>query len=253
MTELTDHVERAVRPVRASRARKRRMRQELLAHLSAAFEEERIRIGDERLALARAVGRFGDAAELTRELQASVPWLESALFFDFPRADWFDRRATAALHGTGRTPWRDAVLLAGLLAAMTFVLLVLLPLIEVAGGKDWSAARLPWDVTAVLTGLAFVSGLLCVGYIRAVAGRPGAAALVRAATWGAAAVLWGAAMVPALALAKPDGPLWVGPLRPPGWTVGWAVGTWVFLVALAVVSRSVDAREPGPAAVPAAG
>lgn len=241
MTELTEAVERAVRPVWARRGRKRRMRRELLTHLTAAYEEERARLGDDRLALNRALARFGDPSELTRELQASVPRWERVLFTT-AGSERFDRRAKAALYGTGATPRRDAVLLAGLLAGLTVAMLVLLPLVEVAGGKEWSAAFVPWDVMAVLTGHAFVSGLLCVGYIRAV-GRPGAASLARAAAWGAAAVLWGAAMVPALAVAKPDDPLWVGLLRSPGRIVVAAAGSWVFLVALAVVSRYVDARE----------
>ena len=40
LRELKIVVERAVRPVRATIARKRRMREELLAHLMAIFEEE---------------------------------------------------------------------------------------------------------------------------------------------------------------------------------------------------------------------
>jgi hypothetical protein len=247
MTELTEAVDRVVRPVWARTTRKRRMRQELLAHLRAAYEEERTRLGDDRLALTQALARFGDPAELTRELQAAVPWWERVLFAR-AGSDRFDRRFKAAFCGTGEAPRRDAVLLAGLLAGLTFAMLVLLPLVNVAGGKEWSAAFVPWDEMAVLTGHAFVSGLMCVGYIRAVAGRPGTMSLVRAAAWGAAAVLWGAAIVPALAAAKPDDPLWVGLLRSPGRIVVAAAGSWVFLIALAVVSRYVDAREKRDAA-----
>jgi hypothetical protein len=241
MTELTQHLDRVVQPVRAGRSRKRRMRQELLGHLTAAYEEERARLGDDRLALNQALARFGDPAELTRELQASVPWWERVLFADFG-SPWLERRVKELFHGTGRAPRRDAVLLAALLAGLTFAMLVLLPLVEVAAGKDWSAAFVPWDVMAVLTVHAFVSGWLCVGYIRAV-GRPGGASVARAAAWGAAAVLWGAALVPALAVAKPDDPLWAGLLRSPGRIVVAAAGSWVFLVVLAAVSRYVDAWE----------
>jgi len=66
-------VERAVRPVRATMVRKRRMREELLAHLTAIFEEEAARLGDEQAALERAAERFGDPAELAAELQQSAP------------------------------------------------------------------------------------------------------------------------------------------------------------------------------------
>src|SRR5262245_38792709 len=76
LTGLKMLVERAVRPVRASVVRKRKMREELLAHVSAVFAQERDRLGDGAAALARARERFGDPAELTRDLQGSVPWLD---------------------------------------------------------------------------------------------------------------------------------------------------------------------------------
>lgn len=72
LTELKIVVERAVRPVWATMARKRTMREELLAHLVAIFEEDIERLGDERAALERAKQRFGDPKELTRELQQVV-------------------------------------------------------------------------------------------------------------------------------------------------------------------------------------
>src|SRR5262249_37101154 len=77
LTQLKIIVERAVRPVRASTFRKRKMREELLAHVSDVFEEES-KLGDGRAALARTQERFGQPAELTGQLQASVP-----------RSDWF--------------------------------------------------------------------------------------------------------------------------------------------------------------------
>jgi hypothetical protein len=72
-TRLKIMVERAVRPVPASAARKRNMREELLAHVTAAFEEEVARAGDERAALGRTEQRFGDPGELASQLQQSVP------------------------------------------------------------------------------------------------------------------------------------------------------------------------------------
>jgi ATP-dependent Clp protease ATP-binding subunit ClpC len=72
LTHLKILVERAVRPVRASIARKRKMREELLAHVSAVFEEE-IKSGDDTAALARTEQRFGVPSELTRQLQSTVP------------------------------------------------------------------------------------------------------------------------------------------------------------------------------------
>jgi ATP-dependent Clp protease ATP-binding subunit ClpC len=69
-------VERAVRPVVANIHRKRRMRDEMLSHLSAIFDEELARSGDPVKAVNAAAQRFGDPSELTAELQATVPKLE---------------------------------------------------------------------------------------------------------------------------------------------------------------------------------
>ena len=52
------------------------MREELLAHVSAAFEEELATLGDEAAALNRTAERFGDPVELTTQLQSSVPFLD---------------------------------------------------------------------------------------------------------------------------------------------------------------------------------
>lgn len=73
LKELKIVVERAVRPVGATMTRKRRMREELLAHLMAIFDEEAERLGDEQAALERAKQRFGDPGELTTQLQQAVP------------------------------------------------------------------------------------------------------------------------------------------------------------------------------------
>lgn len=73
LKELKTVVERAVRPIRATLARKRRMREELLAHLMAVFDEEAARCGDEQAALEQAKQRFGDPKELAGQLQQSVP------------------------------------------------------------------------------------------------------------------------------------------------------------------------------------
>lgn len=71
---LMKQVERAVRPVRAGRRRKLAMREELLAHLTALYEEERDKLADDAAALAAAFDRFGDPPELTAELDASLGW-----------------------------------------------------------------------------------------------------------------------------------------------------------------------------------
>jgi hypothetical protein len=80
LTQLKIIVERAVRPVRASLNRKRAMREELLAHVCSVFEQELARLADGPGALARTQERFGQAAELTEQLQTSVA-----------TSDWLDR------------------------------------------------------------------------------------------------------------------------------------------------------------------
>lgn len=78
--QLKRQVERAVRPVRAGRVRKLQMREELLAHLTALYEEER-QTADDAAALAAALTRFGDPAELTRELDRSVGTNERCTYY----------------------------------------------------------------------------------------------------------------------------------------------------------------------------
>ncbi len=73
LKELKVVVERTVRPVRATMARKRKMREELLAHLVSIFEEAARSLGDEQAALTQAKRRFGDPGELTTQLQQAVP------------------------------------------------------------------------------------------------------------------------------------------------------------------------------------
>jgi hypothetical protein len=57
-------------------SRKRKMREELLAHVTAVFEEEHVQLGAEGVALERTKRRFGDPATLTCQLQEAVPQLE---------------------------------------------------------------------------------------------------------------------------------------------------------------------------------
>jgi ATP-dependent Clp protease ATP-binding subunit ClpC len=81
LIQLKILIERAVRPVRASLSHKRKVREELLAHVSAVFEEEAGRAGDDRLALEQTAQRFGNPAELTGQLQESVPANDRMLRF----------------------------------------------------------------------------------------------------------------------------------------------------------------------------
>ena len=71
--QLKTIVERAVRPVRASNSRKREMREELLAHVSNVFDEEMSRLHEEATALEQTARRFGNPADVTSQLQESMP------------------------------------------------------------------------------------------------------------------------------------------------------------------------------------
>lgn len=69
-------VHRAVHPVWASALRKHAIREELLAHVGAVFEEELERLDDEQAALCQTRLRFGVVEEVRSELQSSIPFLE---------------------------------------------------------------------------------------------------------------------------------------------------------------------------------
>lgn len=80
MKALRLHVERIVRPIRASPRRKDRMREELLAHLMRLYDEQLARTNNPESAVAEAIRRFGDASSLKHELQGTVHWLERWAF-----------------------------------------------------------------------------------------------------------------------------------------------------------------------------
>lgn len=84
MKELMIHVERIVRPLRGD-VSKLRMRRELLAHLQAAYDQERGAGRSHEEAVAEAKRRLGDPAALAAELQASMPWYETIGTTPFPR------------------------------------------------------------------------------------------------------------------------------------------------------------------------
>jgi ClpA/ClpB-like protein len=81
-------VERTVRPVRASATRKRKMREELLAHLTGIYEEELNRSDSPTVALQAAARRFGDPASLTSELNSALPFAERVSHFIDRSVGW---------------------------------------------------------------------------------------------------------------------------------------------------------------------
>jgi hypothetical protein len=143
LTQLKVLVERAVRPVRASGGRRRRMREELLAHVSGVFEEEAVRLGDDQAALARTAERFGDPAALTGQLQEAVPI-----------SDAIDRFADRLWFRPGESTLRRAVRYV-LVVDLYVVLLMLVPVGFVLWA-DWPAGVLLYGGSALVTVSAFV-------------------------------------------------------------------------------------------------
>ena len=180
LMQLKVIVERAVRPVRASVFRKRKMREELLAHVSGVYEEE-ARLGDEPAALARTQERFGQAAELTGQLQVSVP-----------RGDDINRFAENLVGcGSGESALRLAAQAAAAVGAVSSVLLGIAILIYglLGQGSEWlTVARVP-SLLAPLLGafFAFCGTLLYHGMRQALFGPVGRswlrAGLIAAAAW----------------------------------------------------------------------
>ena len=147
LTGLKILVERVVRPVRASTSRKGKMREELLAHVVGVFEEEAARLGDERAALERTALRFGNPAEVTSQLQESVPARDAV------RRYWEGR--------PGEPAWRTAIRFAWVSGTFALVVaaFVLAPCtVGLVGG--WSPEALILSLCAVLTIPAWLSGLV---------------------------------------------------------------------------------------------
>lgn len=105
-------VEQTVRPLRASTPRKRKIREELLAHLSAIYDEEQSRAGNPAAALQAATKRFGEPHELACELQSALPLHERLSHFI---ERWFAWRAPESL---ARYAFRQATLTLGVLAVV---------------------------------------------------------------------------------------------------------------------------------------
>jgi hypothetical protein len=209
------------------------MRQELLAHLTNLVEEEKARGGDEREALARALQRFGDPAGLSRELQASVPRLEQ----------WLGQLANGFLRRPGESGLRHGARLAALGAAIMFVGLNLLQLVFAlvffAAGEKWSDSWVGLAVQGVIAVYVFLSVLLRHGVFRELAGRPGAASLLRAAAYGVGAMLAGVALVAGSYVAQPENPLWEFILRYPGNPLALSTGACFACMPLAVALAAV--------------
>ena len=167
LTQLKIIVERAVRPVRATTSRKRKMREELLAHVTAVFEEE-AKVHEESVALARMAARFGDVGELTGQLQAAVPASDALAY------------AMESFVGIGmrepvwRRAWRYAVVI-GMFCACLLVASILVSGLVTGSWGEWvTLARLPSILVPVwMATLIFVATFLEHGMRQALFGPGG--------------------------------------------------------------------------------
>jgi hypothetical protein len=165
LTELKIVVERAVRPVRATIARKHTMREELLAHLVAIFEEELQKLGDEQAALVAARSRFGDPKALTPELQQVVS-----------RYDRFDCGIEHYVHFRA---CESALRHAARIAAMPYIWLAIMVLLALPilliRGRQYEIGRMMFALLAasvVVSAMALVLTLLIHGLRRALFCQP---------------------------------------------------------------------------------
>jgi hypothetical protein len=149
LTLLKIIVERAVRPVRASASRKGKMREELLAHVVGVFQEEWAKLGDERAAVERTTLRFGNPAEVTRQLQESVPARDAV------RRYWEGR--------PGEPAWRTAIRVAwvsGTFALVVSGFILAIASFTVGSVDTWPREALFQCICAVLAIPAWLSGLV---------------------------------------------------------------------------------------------
>lgn len=156
-------VERVVRPLAATDRRKRALREELLGHLAAVYAEELAGGDDPQAALARAVERFGDTAELTAQLQSGLPRSERFLCRIEARSlamdRWIHRRPGESIV---RCSARGALMIFALFAT---TLLVLSPAALLLRGLGHGlAAALPLLGGMVLLMSAASFALIALGY-----------------------------------------------------------------------------------------
>jgi hypothetical protein len=234
MKELMVHVERAVRPVQACREHKDRMREELLAHLTELFEEERARLGDPAAALEEAIRRFGAAAELTPQLQGTVCRTERLEFLAERWLTWQAPESAA----------QYALRLAGqlfLLSMMLSAIVVLVVVLTEGWAPDlWMRLRVGVSFLIVLHTDLFLLALL---YAR-----------LREAMWGGLAVkrswLRAAVLMLLLALAVPASGVAYGVIALGSWTLSLELlYLWYPFAILIPLAFSLWAWFRGPAEI----
>lgn len=183
LRELKTIVESAVRPLRATARRKRTVREELLGHLMAVYDEELQRLGDERAALDRATKRFGDPVALTAQLQQGVTRGERLLSRIEQWSLAMDRRILRRPgESTARCATRGALLLFALFASVFLGLVPVAMLLRGLGQGIAAALPLLIGTTLVMSMGSFAFILLAYAMFEAlydpVRRRPARAAVV---------------------------------------------------------------------------
>jgi hypothetical protein len=151
LSQLKIIVERAVRPVQASFARKRKMREELLAHVLGVFEEESAKVGNDQAALERTASRFGNPAEVTSQLQETVPARDAI------RRYWEGQPGEPVLRTAIRFAWVFGVFA---LAFVVFFMGLLVASLQVGPVGMWPRTALIQCVYAVLAIPVWLCGLV---------------------------------------------------------------------------------------------
>ena len=223
LAQLKIIVERAVRPVRAGARRKDRMREELLAHLTGIYDQERARQGDERAAREEAARRFGEPADLTRGLQGSLTRKDRLAYFVERWLGW--RPKEPAARHTLRLAVTVLVLLAALVLA-TVAFWLTERLVKQRGvGPLPQMLLIQASWLAIVAGDVFLLGLLYFKMRDALCGGAGASrSLLRASAYGALFSLVALASVSGMllafgALALPSGALLSLEVLYPWWCV----------------------------------
>jgi Clp amino terminal domain, pathogenicity island component len=147
-------VERIVRPVRAGTRCKRKMREELLAHLTAIYDDELAHGHDPTTAMHESAIRLGEPRELTQELQSVQPLGERARYH-FER--WIGWRAPES--GT-RWMARLAFLLGALLVALNVLAAIWITTALGWNHGAWIAIRAFIIMSLLIPALEFLLGAL---------------------------------------------------------------------------------------------
>jgi hypothetical protein len=152
--EQLKYVERIVRAVPAGSGCKRKMREELLTHLTTIYEEELARHKNPKAAWQSATERFGTPAEISRELRNSLPFRERI-------NDFIEHRL-----GVGWRPPETATRWMARCALQTSALLAMLNIVAAI----LMVAALGWNLGALLAIRALVTMSLLVPLVQFVLG-----------------------------------------------------------------------------------